>query len=201
MKRLITTPMMEVEWINAVWMWRIRVLTQTCFAAFSIVLLVLSLARLLGVEIANWPLIALWIMENFGRFIIWLLSVLAEFVQAIGLVRLASWIRNCPVWPFDLLTAYLLVGSLVRLAEIWIVLSVEKETLDLGPDFIRDQWAQTSHKQRVWMAWETSRKYLFWPGRVLSDLKDRHYSLSPAIGGGLFLLTLALLGIASAIFS
>ena len=200
MRRLITTPMMEVEWINAVWMWHLRVTTQLCLAAFSVLFLVLSLARLLGIEVANWPLIALWIIGKFGQVIVSLLFSLAEMVQAIGLVRVAHWIRVFPIWPFDLLTGYLLVGSLVRLAEVWLILKGEKRILDLGPDFIRDQWAQTTRKQRAWLAFEASKKYILWPRRVFYDLREGYYSLSPAIGGGLFLLVLALLGITTVIF-
>lgn len=200
MHRLITTPAMEVEWINAVWMWRLRVLVQFCFATVSVALLVLSLARLLGIDVVNWPAVAVWIIQNYARAVLWLLFNLADAIEALGLNVVARFVRAIPVWIFDLLAAYVFIGSLVRLAEISMLLKAEKLKLDSGPDFIRDAWAQVTWRHRLWLTFEASKKHLLWPGRVFSDLRDGHYGLSPAIGGGLFLLTLALLWAATCAF-
>jgi len=200
MRRLITTPKMEVLWINAVWMWRLRVLSSVVLGAVSVALLMLSLARLLGVDVVNWPAVALWLIQSYGSAVLWLLFTVADLVQALGLVRLAEWVRAIPVWLFDLAAVWVFVGGLVRLSEIFMLLRGEKGTLNRGPDFITDDWAQITWRQRRALAWEVTKKYVLWPPRVLSDIREGQWKLSPAIGGGLFVLTLSLLGLAVWVF-
>lgn len=89
MRRLITTSVMEVEWINAVWNWRLRALGHVCFASLSIALLMLSLARLLGVEVVKWPAAALCIIKSFGSAVLWFVPTTADTFEAIGLLKVA----------------------------------------------------------------------------------------------------------------
>jgi len=193
MERRITTPMMEVTWINAVWMWRLRVLSAVVLACISVGLLAVSLARIFDVDLINWPWIAWWLVMHYEGAVLWVLGLVSDAILAIGLETLARWVLAVPMTVFDLLAAYIFVGGLVRLAEIRLYLRSDLSTLQRGPDSSNDAWAQTSWRKRLAASKDVTRKYVTWPARLVSDARLGFYHLTIVPTLQLFAVTVIVL--------
>jgi hypothetical protein len=157
--------MIDQHYVNRWWARRIL---QYALAAIACFFLALSLARLLNVEIINWPKFLVWIVRGYGDL---LLSI------GKGIIFVLS---NIPLGVFDLLTAYLLLGALTRLAIIDIGLTSEKSFLDRGSDHWNDDFVvngiatarQATESESKWF-------YFFWPVRVYSDVHGKYFVLTP----------------------
>lgn len=160
-------PVIDKIYVRKWLLWRA---VQYVLTGITCIFLVLSIARIINVSLVNWPYMAVWIINNYGDVLIWLGRTIIAILS------------NIPLIAFDCLTVYLLIGALTRLAIIDIGLKEEKNLLDLGPDFWNDQFVKDGIKEAR-EGWQSESKwfYLFWPVRVISDLRGGFFSLTPKL--------------------
>lgn len=153
-----------------VYRWWGRRITQYVLSGITCIFLVLSLARIFDVNLINWPAFLQWIAQSYGDALIWTGNTIINLLSSI------------PAVAFDVLTAYLLIGALMRLSVIDIGLKTEKNFLDRGPDFWDDQWLIEGIKEtRKATNSEFNRFRFLWFIRLFSDLKGgkKYFKLTP----------------------
>ena len=148
--------------------WWARRLFNYFTGIFVCLFLVLSVARIFNVNLVNWPAAAQFIAQKYGEILVWCGKLIITAISSV------------PVVVFDLITAYLLIGDLMRLSIIDIGMRSEKSFYDRKPTDMDDEWWKGGVATAKRATREEARKYrLFWFIRLASDIKGRFWTLTP----------------------
>ncbi|WP_170460817.1 hypothetical protein [Ruegeria arenilitoris] len=191
------TPIQIVKHTNLVWAWRIRCAVAAAAGIVTLFLVVLSLARLTGADVVNWPRVLFWLITNYGELLLSVIRFVANAVRYFGLEKLADVILKTPIWVLDVFSIYVLFGNWVRLSVISIIFQQEKVGLDLGPEHADDfSLNQGADQYRKLGRREARKMILIWPLRVWSDARQKFWTLSPLRVLALLIVSFVLLGLA-----